>query len=154
MPRCRVGSRDASGHEGRYLRRTWRTSRFYPFLPQHSIVPHPQSQHKQITALSPDAEKPESLTTKYLTGIEKIEVPSQRRKWSNYIEIVGARENNLKNVSVKFPLNTMTVVTGVSGSGKSTLINDTLHRLAAQELYDSSTAPAPYEKAENLQKFK
>ncbi len=71
-------------------------------------------------------QKPESLTTKYLTGVEKIEVPQQRRKWSNYIEVVGARENNLKNLRVKFPLNTMTVVTGVSGSGKSSLVSKIL----------------------------
>ncbi len=71
-------------------------------------------------------QKPESLTTKYLTGVEKIEVPKQRRKWSNSIEITGARENNLKNLSVKFPLNTLTVVTGVSGSGKSSLVSKIL----------------------------
>jgi len=69
---------------------------------------------------------PQSLTTKYLTGIEKIEVPKQRRKWSNFIEILGARENNLKNIKVKFPLNTLTVVTGVSGSGKSSLVSKIL----------------------------
>ncbi len=71
-------------------------------------------------------QKPESLTTKYLTGNEKIEVPEFRRKWTNYIEIVGARENNLKNIRVKFPLNAITVVTGVSGSGKSSLISKIL----------------------------
>jgi excinuclease ABC subunit A len=71
-------------------------------------------------------QKPESLTTKYLTGIEKIEVPAQRRKWSNFIEVVGARENNLKNLKVRFPLNTLTVVTGVSGSGKSSLVSKIL----------------------------
>jgi excinuclease ABC subunit A len=71
-------------------------------------------------------QKPDSLTTKYLTGIEKIEVPAQRRKWSNFIEIVGARENNLKNLKVKFPLNILTVVTGVSGSGKSSLVSKIL----------------------------
>ncbi len=71
-------------------------------------------------------EKPESLTTKYLTGKEKIEVPGHRRKWSNFIEIIGARENNLKNLRVKFPLNTLTVVTGVSGSGKSSLVSKIL----------------------------
>lgn len=70
--------------------------------------------------------KPESLTTKYLSGEEKIEVPGFRRKWSNYIEILGARENNLKNLSVKFPLNVFTVVTGVSGSGKSSLVSKIL----------------------------
>lgn len=79
-----------------------------------------QGNHKKL------AENPESLTTRYLTGIEKIEIPKQRRKWSNFIEIVGARENNLKNIRVKFPLNTLTVVTGVSGSGKSSLVSKIL----------------------------
>ncbi|WP_297093568.1 excinuclease ABC subunit UvrA [uncultured Draconibacterium sp.] len=69
---------------------------------------------------------PQSLTTKYLTGIEDIPVPAQRRKWTNSIQVVGARENNLKNVTVKFPLNTLTVITGVSGSGKSSLISKIL----------------------------
>ena len=70
--------------------------------------------------------KPESLTTKYLSGVEKIEVPKQRRKWTNFIEIIGARENNLKNLRVKFPLNVLTVITGVSGSGKSSLVTKIL----------------------------
>lgn len=68
-------------------------------------------------------QKAESLTTKYLNGVEKIEVPAFRRKWTNFIEVVGARENNLKNLRVKFPLNVITVVTGVSGSGKSSLVS-------------------------------
>lgn len=70
--------------------------------------------------------KSDSYTVKYLTGEEKIEVPAIRRKWNNYIEVKGARQNNLKNINVKFPLNAMTVVTGVSGSGKSSLVNDVL----------------------------
>ncbi len=69
---------------------------------------------------------PDSLTSRFLTGLEKIEVPPARRKWNNYIEITGARENNLKNINVKFPLNTLTVVTGVSGSGKSSLVTKIL----------------------------
>lgn len=68
-----------------------------------------------------------SYTVKYLTGEEKIEVPKVRRKWNNYIEVKGVRQNNLKNIDVKFPLNIMTVVTGVSGSGKSSLINNVLN---------------------------
>ena len=68
-----------------------------------------------------------SLTTKYLNHIEKIAVPASRRKSSAYIRIQGARENNLKNIDITFPLNIMTVVTGVSGSGKSSLVNKILY---------------------------
>jgi len=68
-----------------------------------------------------------SYTIDYLTGFEKIEIPDHRRKWSNYIEVIGARENNLKGINVKFPLNVMTVVTGVSGSGKSSLVRNVLY---------------------------
>ena len=67
-----------------------------------------------------------SHTVRYLTGEEKIDVPKHRRKWNNFIEVKGARQNNLKNIDVRFPLNVMTVVTGVSGSGKSSLVNDVL----------------------------
>lgn len=79
-----------------------------------------------------------SYTVKYLTGEEKIEVPTIRRKWNNYIEVRGARQNNLKNINVKFPLNVMTVVTGVSGSGKSSLVNDVFYN-ALQNHYKGST---------------
>lgn len=91
-----------------------------PLAGQHGGEVVFQGNHAQL------AEKPESLTTKYLSGVEKIEVPKHRRKWTNFIEVVGARENNLKNLRVKFPLNTMTVVTGVSGSGKSSLVTKIL----------------------------
>ncbi|MDR1504301.1 MAG: excinuclease ABC subunit UvrA [Prevotella sp.] len=69
----------------------------------------------------------ESYTVRYLNGEEKIDVPKVRRKWNNFIEIKGARQNNLKNINVKFPLNVMTVVTGVSGSGKSSLVCDVFY---------------------------
>jgi len=85
-----------------------------------------QGTHEQLESSS------ESLTAKYLTGREKIEIPPSRRKWSNYIEITGARENNLKNVDVKFPLNTICVVTGVSGSGKSSLVTKVLYPAIAK----------------------
>ncbi|MDO9633635.1 MAG: excinuclease ABC subunit UvrA, partial [Paludibacter sp.] len=68
-----------------------------------------------------------SFTLKYLLGKESIDVPVQRRKWNNYIEVLGARENNLKGIDVKFPLFIMTVVTGVSGSGKSSLVKNVFY---------------------------
>jgi excinuclease ABC subunit A len=91
-----------------------------PLAGQHGGEVVFQGTHEELE------KNPESLTTKYLTGIEKIEVPQQRRKWSNFVEILGARENNLKNLTIKFPLNTLTVVTGVSGSGKSSLVSKIL----------------------------
>lgn len=88
-----------------------------PYAGQHGGEIVFQGSHKLIM------ECPESLTTQYLTGTERITVPVHRRKWTNFIEVVGARENNLKNLRIKFPLNTLTVVTGVSGSGKSSLVS-------------------------------
>jgi excinuclease ABC subunit A len=70
--------------------------------------------------------KADSLTAKYLNGSLEIPVPKTRRKWGTYIEILGARENNLQNVDVRFPLEVLTVITGVSGSGKSTLVKKIL----------------------------
>jgi len=72
--------------------------------------------------------KEKSYTVRYLTGEEQIHVPAQRRKWNNYIEIKGACENNLKSIDVRFPLNVITVVTGVSGSGKSSLVREVFYQ--------------------------
>jgi excinuclease ABC subunit A len=96
-----------------------------------------------------------TLTGKYLSGRLEIETPENRTKADpqRIFRLIGAQGNNLKNVTLEIPAGLLTCVTGVSGSGKSTLINDTLHRLAACELYDSSTQPAPYEKVENLHLF-
>ena len=85
-----------------------------------------------------------SYTLKYLTGELSIPVPKQRRRWNSYIEIRGAAQNNLKGIDVRFPLDVMTVVTGVSGSGKSTLVNDILYKALARELGDSADAPGIY----------
>ena len=86
----------------------------------------------------------ESYTVKYLLGEEHIAMPISHRPWNNYIEIKGARENNLKGIDVKFPLNVMTVVTGVSGSGKSTLISDVFYRALKREYSEVSERPGEF----------
>ncbi|WP_420322429.1 excinuclease ABC subunit UvrA [Flagellimonas sp.] len=78
--------------------------------------------------------KANSLTADYLNGTKEIEVPSERRISKNHIQIIGARENNLKNINVTFPLNMLTVVTGVSGSGKSTLVKKILYPTLLKEV--------------------
>lgn len=85
-----------------------------------------------------------SYTVRYLLGEEEIPVPQQRRSWNNYIELKGARENNLKGVDVRFPLNVMTVVTGVSGSGKSTLVRNIFYRALKRELDECNETPGEF----------
>ncbi len=85
-----------------------------------------------------------SHTVRYLLGEESIEIPKIRRPWNNYIEIKGARENNLKGIDVKFPLNIFTVVTGVSGSGKSTLVRNIFFNALKRELDEGKERPGEF----------
>ncbi len=92
--------------------------------------------------------KVQSHTTNYLTGREEIPVPKTRRKWRDSIVVAGARENNLKNLTVKFPLGVLTVVTGVSGSGKSTLIKKILYPAVGRLSGSVTESPGKYDKLE------
>lgn len=92
--------------------------------------------------------KTKSHTANYLTGKEEIQVPKVRRKWRDSIIIAGARENNLKNLTVKFPLGALTVVTGVSGSGKSTLIKKILYPAVGRLSGSVSEVPGRYDRLE------
>ena len=95
---------------------------------------------------------PESITGQYLSGKKKILVPKKRRKSNGKsIEIVNATENNLKNVTVKFPLGVFNCVTGVSGSGKSTLVNEVLYKYLARELNGSNEKPGKCEKIKGIE---
>ena len=86
----------------------------------------------------------DSYTVRYLLGEEQIPLPHSHRPWNNYIEVKGARENNLRGVDVKFPLNVMTVVTGVSGSGKSTLVSNILYRALKREYSEGTERPGEF----------
>ncbi|HYS46040.1 MAG TPA: excinuclease ABC subunit UvrA, partial [Rhizomicrobium sp.] len=94
-----------------------------------------------------------SLTGKYLSGVENIPIPAQRRKavHNRWLKVVGARANNLKNVTAQIPLGTLTCVTGVSGGGKSTLTIETLYKAAARKLSQAREHPAPHDRIEGLE---
>ena len=95
---------------------------------------------------------PASITGQYLSRKKFIPVPVERRRGNGYfLEIVGASENNLKDVNVKFPLGTLTLVTGVSGSGKSTLVNEILYRGVASRLYRAKGKPGKHKKIKGLE---
>jgi excinuclease ABC subunit A len=106
-----------------------------------------------ISAGTPDEvmEDKKSLTGQYLSGKRFIPLPHERRKPDGrYLEIVGAKENNLNNVKAKFPLGIFTAVTGVSGSGKSTLINEILHKSLAQKLHNAKTKPGEHKEVKGI----
>ncbi len=107
-----------------------------------------------VASGTPDevAKSPDSITGKYLSGVEKIAVPKKRRQANADRQLVvrGARENNLKNIDVSFPLGLMTVVSGVSGSGKSTLVNDIVACELAARLNRSTVVPGAHEKIDGI----
>ena len=111
---------------------------------------------KVIAAGTPDevAKVKDSITGQYLSGAKKIEVPKKRRKVTDktkYLEIIGARENNLKNIDVKIPLGLMTVVSGVSGSGKSTLVNEIMANELLARLNRAQTVPGAHERIDGIE---
>ena len=97
------------------------------------------------------ARAPESITGQYLSGRRQIETPAQRRTGNGKALVLrGAKENNLRNITVRFPLGIFTCVTGVSGSGKSSLVTDTLYRRLAQELYHAKDKPGSHESLDGI----
>jgi excinuclease ABC subunit A len=101
------------------------------------------------------AQDPDSITGQYLSGVKKIAVPKKRRavKADRALVVRGARENNLKNIDVRFPLGVMTCVTGVSGSGKSTLVNDILANELLARLHRAQTVPGLHESIEGIEQL-
>ena len=101
------------------------------------------------------AKNKNSITGRYISGAESIPVPKHRRKVdiNNTLDVIGARENNLKNIDVKFPLGVMTVVSGVSGSGKSTLVNEILAKELLAQLNRAQTVAGAHERIDNIKKL-
>jgi len=96
---------------------------------------------------------PASITGKYLAGVERIEVPAERRQATSWVKLTGAREHNLRNVTVEIPLGVMVAVTGVSGAGKSSLINATLFPALNRMLHRSMDRVGPYDSLTGLGKI-
>jgi len=108
-----------------------------------------------IASGTPDevSSNPESLTGRYLSGVERIDVPESRREWTEALTVKGARQHNLSGVNVEFPLGVLTCVTGVSGSGKSTLVNETLYPAVANRLHRAKLRPGPHDGIEGIDKI-
>ena len=96
---------------------------------------------------------PESITGQYLSGERFVPIPSTRRKPTGYLKVIGAKENNLKNVDVEIPLGIMTCVTGVSGSGKSSLVNEILYKSLAKSLNRAHKIPGKHKKIEGIEQL-
>ena len=96
---------------------------------------------------------PASITGKYLSGELKIPVPNTRREPQGWLTVVGAKENNLKNITVNFPKGVFTCVTGVSGSGKSSLVNSILYQALAKQLNRARTIPGAYKEIKGIEQF-
>ena len=101
-------------------------------------IPEGDELQKMLTAY------PRSYTIQYLTGVDQIEIPKSRRPWNMFVELKGCRMNNLRGIDVKFPLNVLTVVTGVSGSGKSSLVKGTLFPALKRHLDEVAELPGEY----------
>ena len=95
----------------------------------------------------------QSVTGQYLSGRRRIEIPQTRRKPQGWLTVVGAQENNLKNIDVSFPLGVMTAVTGVSGSGKSSLVNHILKKAVSRKLYHTKERPGKHKSIEGLEQI-
>ncbi len=93
---------------------------------------------------------PNSITGQYLSGAKKIDIPIERRTPTGYFTVVGAAENNLKNIDIQFPMGVITAVTGVSGSGKSTLVNEILYKALAKRIYKAKDKPGRHERIDGI----
>ena len=114
------------------------------FEGETSLIPNSSSLIPNSSSLIPNSSLSQSHTLRYLTGEDAIPIPKSRRPWNMKVEVKGARMNNLKGVDVAFPLNVMTVVTGVSGSGKSSLVKGILYPALKRHIGEVCDAPGEY----------